>query len=74
MWRKSCLTAQCKLQNDSKLVFSCISLVPGPQPDVSILRITVCTISDNEGITIFFDGSDDVLDVMSAVYFSDNMN
>jgi len=46
------LTARFKSQNGGKLDFRCISLLLGPQPTVSILRITVCTISDNEGIPI----------------------
>jgi len=47
--------------NCGKVIFSRISLLLVPEPYVSILRITVCTILDNDGIPTS-DDSGDLLD------------
>ena len=55
------LTARFKSQNCDKVVCSRISLLLVPGLNVSVLRITVCTIIDNDGIPTSYD-SDDLLD------------
>jgi len=63
------LTARFKSQNCGKVVFSRISLLLVPEPNVSVLWITVCTILDNDGIPPS-DNSDDLCwTSVTDVYF-----
>jgi len=55
-------------KNYGKVFFGRISILLVPEPNVSILRVTVCTILDNDGIPTS-DDSDDLLDFSNSCLF-----